>query len=154
MKSLSLLMCLVLATPVAFAGKQRVSAIDRASYSVQPMGIEVSGLAQGTRVQGLVQLLNILGTLEGSQCQQVGQCLAEFSISGNDLIATIGMDLDQDGNYEKIIQNQVLGKLMGSHLKFIAPVQANWVQDRYSWMEKLSGMKDRDYPTLTLILNK
>lgn len=113
-------------------------------------------LPNGSAIEGIADSTEILGAVSLDRHCSKYECTATFMSVGNNLIAEIDIDRDQDGNPEDHIA-LIIGKLQpGGQVEFApkAIPRAKLVQDRYSFLEKLSGAKDRDYFSITILLEE
>lgn len=138
----------------AFAGKQTTSSISKVQYTVQGDRVMVRGEVRGTQVSKLLRRVLILGQIGNVSCKGLNNpCDGAIIVRDSKVLLSIGIDRDQDGNYENILRNIEVASVENGHVNWKLSVLSKYIEDTYSFLEKLAGARDSSWISTELYIN-
>ena len=149
MKALLLLTFIVSS---AYAGTQTRHSLTNPVLSMKNQELNLSGIVKSKSYNLDLVSIIVRGVVAGKTCG-ADNCLGTLSKNNRgEVILNARIDVDNDGQIDGR-ESKVVGII--SHDDIIdLRINAKYelIQDRYTWLERLSGLKDRDYGAVTFSL--
>lgn len=141
----------------AMAAQKTFSLNDAQFFFDSPKTLRVVGTAEINKKKAIqvdqdVEALNVSGSFSNSSgiidCQEKRTCTASnLKLVNSTVVVDVRIDKDMDGNVEATLPLTI--GIFNSETNEVIPLNgtlnAVWVQDRYSFLEKWMGAEDRDY---------
>lgn len=146
------LLLMIVLSPSTFAGTQTVIPLTSPVLSMKNQILNLSGIVKSKTYSSNLDYALVKGQVAGKACG-ADNCVGTLSRNDRgEVILNARIDADNDGQIDGR-ESKVVGMI--SHDSIIdLRVNAKYelIQDRYSWLERLGGLKDRDYVALTISL--
>ncbi len=114
----------------------------------------VRGEVRGTQVSKLLRRVLILGQIGNVSCKGLNNpCDGAIIVRDSKVLLSIGIDRDQDGNYENILRNIEVASVENGHVNWKLSVLSKYIEDTYSFLEKLAGARDSSWISTELYIN-
>ncbi len=107
------------------------------------------GLLNNKEKSAKINFLQIEGSVAGLECGR-DNCFATVSVNAaNEIFLNAKIDTDNDGNIDAT-ERTYAGTLVGNQLNFILPLEFTYVIQRYSIVERMLGLKNSEYISVTV----
>lgn len=145
----TLIFAMLVLISISALAAQRTIPITNGSLSVEKGYLRARGLVNGKAVKSNISYLRVFGTVAGVDCE-LSPCLGTLSLTPNkDLVLNARVDVDNDG-YIDAREKVIVGRLIDNALIFDAPVTYNYVIERYSVLERMTGLDNKEFISVSI----
>ena len=131
---------------------QKLFPIENSSLTLENKTLIASGEVRGKEIRGKIHSFGILGKVDGQECG-THFCRGTLSINiKKDVILNAKIDKNLDGNVDST-ESMVVGRLVGDIILFDVPVIYTYVVQRYSLMERMTGLRNSKYISASIKLD-
>ncbi len=148
MKNVMVVAMLALISVTAQAA-QKVLPITNGSLTIEKGYLRARGFVGEKAVKQNISYLHIEGTIAGEDCGKY-RCFGTLSLTPEkDLILNGRIDLDNDGHIDGR-EKTIVGRLIDNTLEFDLPVTYSYVMERYSVLERMTGLDNKEYISVSI----